>query len=96
MERGQNDSPKEKDNEQVIETRPKNEMEKGILADFEKMKNVYDYLKRKLSGENSLYPEGYSQKEKDSLRRYANKYELESKYMLNLLLHVKIITIFVV
>lgn len=66
-------------------------MEDKMREDFERMQVVYAYLKKKRSGDKQLYPPNFNQKEKDSLRRYANNYELDGTLhsklyqMLNLL-----------
>ena len=53
-------------------------MEASMADDFVRMKHVFDYLVEKQKG-NVCYPEGMVKKEKDSLRRYANLYELTGK-----------------
>eukprot|EP00794_Sanderia_malayensis_P017902 gene17902-biopygen12890 len=49
------------------------------MEDFERMKEIFEYHQAKNSGKQGadLYPEGYGTSEKRSLRRYANKYQME-------------------
>eukprot|EP00794_Sanderia_malayensis_P014528 gene14528-biopygen11632 len=56
---------------------------KEIMEDFERMKEIFEYHQAKNSGKQGadLYPEGYGTSEKRSLRRYANKYQMEKKLL---------------
>eukprot|EP00794_Sanderia_malayensis_P008474 gene8474-9381_t len=56
-------------------------MEEKMNQDFQRMNAVLTYHKNKREGLSQVYPDHYNKKEKDSLRRYANNYELESEYL---------------
>eukprot|EP00794_Sanderia_malayensis_P018532 gene18532-20394_t len=60
-------------------------MEEKMNQDFQRMNAVLTYHKNKREGLSQVYPDHYNKKEKDSLRRYANNYELESERLLTLM-----------
>eukprot|EP00794_Sanderia_malayensis_P010528 gene10528-11634_t len=52
-------------------------MEEKMNQDFQRMNAVLTYHKNKREGLSQVYPDHYNKKEKDSLQRYADNYELE-------------------